>query len=327
MAGLEAMSANQLRKELVEKYDYSEAKVNKITSRNLLAIELQKAILNLEETENNGQAFFSELEEDEKQQEENTEIEDFIEERKLVPRIGSPSWQTYVLAHLQPGEYFEKNGNRYPKCAGLRRVAQVLLGEIVSSKPTQIFPPTPTGDVLQRGCAVVCYEVQIAWRNSELDCLVQNQIQEIRVFAEAADAWVGNTPDPFSAHLIATASSRAEGRAFKKALMLSVHTAEEMLGKDDKKEVVEQLVETNGEFNDDAPITGAQITNIGRLTKRLKIDTIKFITSVYPEHISLDNLTTAEGSSLCAVLNQYQSKGKDSLPIPEELKIVKNEKE
>ena len=54
------------------------------------------------------------------------------------PSIFSDDWNDYVMSHFKSNELIDGN----PICAGLRRVAEFLLGEIVDSGPVQVFPAT-----------------------------------------------------------------------------------------------------------------------------------------------------------------------------------------
>ncbi len=79
-----------------------------------------------------------------------TSIKDVIEGDEIKPT--DPEWNDYVLSHFQENEMFDGR----PLCAGLRRVAEQLLGRVVSSRPTQIFAPT-SGDEIGR--ATVVWEI------------------------------------------------------------------------------------------------------------------------------------------------------------------------
>ena len=68
------------------------------------------------------------------------------------PDPTSPEWNDYVLGLFAENELYDGR----PLCAGLRRVAELLLGRIVISRPTQVFPPT-AGDTIGR--ATVIWEV------------------------------------------------------------------------------------------------------------------------------------------------------------------------
>ncbi len=81
-----------------------------------------------------------------------------VEQKKIL--IGSPEWEAYVLSQLAPNEVEVKDNKTYPKAAGLRRVAQNLLGAFVDSGPVQIFPPVDGGP----GRATVVYEIKIQWK-------------------------------------------------------------------------------------------------------------------------------------------------------------------
>ena len=65
-----------------------------------------------------------------------TSVKDRIVESK--PNPTSPEWNDYILSLFDEKELYDGR----PLCAGLRRVAELELGRIVISRPTQIFPPT-----------------------------------------------------------------------------------------------------------------------------------------------------------------------------------------
>ncbi len=57
--------------------------------------------------------------------------------KNVVQEAGSPSptspdWNEYVLGLFEPTEMYDGR----PLCHGLRRVAELLMGRIVSSRPT-----------------------------------------------------------------------------------------------------------------------------------------------------------------------------------------------
>ena len=53
------------------------------------------------------------------------------------PDITSPEWNGYVMGMFTEKELYDGN----PLVAGLRRVAELVIGPIVFSGPTQVFPP------------------------------------------------------------------------------------------------------------------------------------------------------------------------------------------
>ena len=57
-----------------------------------------------------------------------------------APAMTDPEWNDYVMSMFTDKEMY--NGN--PLVNGLRRVAEVVLGPIVYSGPTQVFPLSET---------------------------------------------------------------------------------------------------------------------------------------------------------------------------------------
>ena len=96
------------------------------------------------------------------------------------PSITSPEWHDYVMQFFQPNELVEGN----PITAGLRRVAELLLGDIMESGPINVVAPSNDDGP---GRATVTYRVTFNWMNSG----------QMRTYADTADVWHGNTDDLF----------------------------------------------------------------------------------------------------------------------------------
>jgi hypothetical protein len=219
-----------------------------------------------------------------------------------MPAYGSKEWNDYIMEKFEKHELFDGN----PTCAGLRRVAEEVLGSIVSSRPTQVWPST---DANGPGRATVVFEIVINWMDSG----------EFRTFAEVSDCWHGNTDDLFCAHPAATASTRAEGRSLRKALKIRCLAAEE-LAKKDIVSIVRQSVSADqgldGEWKEEDTISEPQINFIDAKCKQLDIDVIKFI-NVGSEHYgSITEVSKKTASKMLAALNEYQTKKK---PTPEKI--------
>lgn len=193
-------------------------------------------------------------------------------ESNTMPAYGSDEWDDFVMSKFKKGEVFSMpNGKPTVSCAGLRRVAEELLGDIVVSRPSQVFPAM---DADGPGRATVVFEITIDWFNSG----------RMRTFSDVADCWHGNTDDLFCAHPSATASTRAEGRALRKALRIKCLAAEE-LAKKDVASIVRMSVETSkkpqttleDDWSGDAIISSAQINFIDRKCQQADIDVQSFL--------------------------------------------------
>ena len=219
-----------------------------------------------------------------------------------APSMLSDEWHDYAMSHFKPNELIDGN----PICAGLRRVSELLLGGIIESGPSQVFPATDNDGP---GRATVVYRVVFDWMHSGLP----------KTFSEVADVWHGNTDDLFCAHPVATASTRAEGRALRKALKLRVLAAEELA----KKDIVEIVKEktssktTDGDWNPSEEITVQQKNFIENKCKQLGLDVAKFVISGEYSYSDIEEVNKSIASSMIRILNKYQNGSQD---IPDEVK-------
>lgn len=242
---------------------------------------------------------------DDSEQEESKEvvIEESVGEESR-PSMFSDEWNEFVMAHFHRNELIDGN----PICAGLRRVAEFLLGDIVESGPEQVFPAT---DGSSPDRATVVFKVVFDWMNSG----------QHRVFREVADVWHGNTDDLFCAHPVATASTRAEGRALRKALKLRCLAAEE-LAKKDIVSIVQESVKkapTSGEYEVDQSISTQQVQFIDTKCKQLDIDVMLFINMGSGDYTEIGQVTRDSAKKMIKFLNGYQN----GEPIQESIKGYK----
>jgi|TARA_R100000988_G_C3972192_1_gene152061 hypothetical protein len=212
------------------------------------------------------------------------------------PAMTDPKWNDHVMSMFTDKEMY--NGN--PLVNGLRRVAEVVLGPIVYSGPTQVFPPQRDD---HHGRATVVFTVEF-----------QNGMR----FSEVADCWEGNTDDMFCAYAIATASTRAEGRALRKALRIKAVAAEEMTKKDTAKIVRELSAKkesSDGGYDDSSRMSDAQSNFIDVKCRQLNVNGTTLLTSVFNVSSSR-KISKKVASDIIDRLNTYQQ---DKSSIPEEV--------
>ena len=212
------------------------------------------------------------------------------------PSITSDEWHDYAMSHFHDNELIDGN----PICAGLRRVAEVLLGEIVETGPVQVFPATDNDGP---GRATVVYKVIFNWFNSGM----------FKTFTEVADVWHGNTDDLFCAHPVATASTRAEGRALRKALKLRVLAAEELA----KKDIVEIVKQSVSGDSGDQRISPQQVQFIDNKCSQLDIDGMKFINMGQHTYKSVNDVDKDCAKKMITMLNDYQN---NTIEVSESIK-------
>lgn len=212
------------------------------------------------------------------------------QEESKVPSMLSPEWNDYAMGFFTEKELIDGN----PLTAGLRRVAELLIGEIISSKPVQVNR-IETNDPI--GKTTVVYEVQF---------LVKRDDKEyIKTYADVADVWAGNTDDLFAVHAAATASTKAEGRALRKALKLRVVAAEELC----KKDVSQFLSQQSSQHEE--RIKPEQIKYIDINCKKLNIDVTKFINSGEKVYNSIYEVKRDTAAKMIDIINKIKRGDQD----------------
>lgn len=152
---------------------------------------------------------------------------------EVYPKWGSPEWQKFVMGFFYPEELYDG----YPKCFGLRRVARELLGDIIVSRISHmsVIPQVvidQSGSERTSRAVTIAYELIINFK-TELPVNVFFDINTVnlrneKTFTGVADC-IEDTRSVFGRHPAASAETKAESRALKKALGLSILTAEEKI--------------------------------------------------------------------------------------------------
>lgn len=215
-----------------------------------------------------------------------------------TPQYGSEGWHDFAMTFFEKDEII--NGN--PLCRGLRRVASLLLGDIVSSGPVNVLLNGVENN--NPGRATVVYEVQIAWGGMR---------EDIRSFGDVAEVWYANTDDVFLGHPSATACTRAEGRCLRKALMLNCLAAEELTTDKDIASLIKSSVHSGksvtgalGESSDE-PITSAQKSFLIQKCKQLDLDVMEYINLGEKDYKSLSQVSKRDGIDLIKTLTEIQN--------------------
>lgn len=218
-----------------------------------------------------------------------------------MPSMLSIEWHDYAMSLFHEHEMIDG----HPLVAGLRRVAEVVLGPIIFSGPTQVFPVQRED---HHGRATVIFTVKFA-----------NGME----YAEVADSWEGNTDDMFCAFAVAIASTRAEARALRKALKIRGVAAEELTKKDTAK-IVRDISSTKksseGEYDETSRMSDAQLNFIDVKCKQLNIDGKKLFATFNVD--SAKKVSKKIASEIIDKLNDFQ---RDKSLIPEAIVGYKQE--
>ena len=207
------------------------------------------------------------------------------QEESNIPDMLSPEWNDYVMKFFTDKELIDGN----PLTAGLRRVAEMLIGEIISSRPVDV-QRVETNDPIGR--TTVIYEVQFLVKKGDKEY--------VKTYADVSDVWAGNTDDLFAVHAPATAATKAEGRALRKALKIRAVAAEELC----KKDVSEYLSQQVGQL--DERIKPEQIKYLDMNCKKLDIDVIKFINSGEKEYNTVYEVKRETAAKMIDMINKFK---------------------
>lgn len=223
----------------------------------------------------------------------NTSVKNVVVEN--MPSMLSAEWHDYAMTLFHSSELVDG----HPLVAGLRRVAEVVLGPIIFSGPTQVFPVQRED---HHGRATVVFTVRFA-----------NGME----YAEVADSWEGNTDDMFCAFAVAIASTRAEARALRKALKIKGVAAEELTKKDTAKivrDISSAKTSSEGEYNEQSRMSDAQHNFIDVKCKQLNIDGQKLFKQFRVD--SGQKVSKKVASDIIDALNDYQ---RDKNLIPKDI--------
>ncbi len=208
-------------------------------------------------------------------------------EKNTVPKMGEEGWTDYVISLLRKDEM--QDGN--PTLFGLRRIAQQLISRIVECRTLVKQIPNPTNNFT----ATVVVEVTFTRYAGGPGGL----------WSGAADVSPANCMEEYARHPTATAESRAEGRALRKALGINVHT-------------VDEVGISPVDVNDDGLISSNQVSSIDMMaTTRLNISVSALLNSLGISDRATDELTVKEGIQVLGALQEFFNNPEN---IPEEIK-------
>jgi len=213
---------------------------------------------------------------------------DFAHEEDL-PTPHSPGWTQYVLGQFLDDEVDGQN----PRVEGLRRVASLLVGELIEEGCDLVAGPTESNNY--RACVK-------AWG------VFVDDKGRMKRFEALADAHSENCLEDFATYLVAMADTRAKGRMFRNALHLrKVVAAEE----------VSKTVSTAADVQSGGSIHTGQISMIRLMSDRNNIKITDVLDKLNIQYEMNDNTGDVNLQSL-----SYE----DALATSAEMRKIKEEK-
>ena len=195
------------------------------------------------------------------------------------PADSDPEWSEYLLDQLSDHELI----NGAPTVDGLRRITEKCFGEIIESRSTIIEPPRSDNGLRCTICHTLVISKYRGMRTIRVDGCV--------------DVLHSKTPYPFKDHLVATADTRAEGKALRRALKIRVITAEELQSESEE----EVLVSDEG-------INDQQILAINQLCKRLDVNVESLVKTKSQSAEKINDMNSLEARLVISQLSEFQRK-------------------
>jgi hypothetical protein len=202
----------------------------------------------------------------------------------VAPEPTDKNWTQYVLGKFDVDEMEGES----PRLEGLRRVAELLIGEIVEEGCELVSSPCLDNE--NRACAR-------AW------VVFKTPYSGLKRFEALADACPGNCNPDFAIYPVAMADTRAKGRCFRSALKLKRIIAAE-----------ESCVQINPEESQNTTARTGQITAIRLLVDQLNISISSLLDDMeinYKKHPNgapdLVSLTYSEALIVVKRLNEIRS--------------------
>lgn len=218
------------------------------------------------------------------------------------PCINDLGWTDYVLGLLSEDEKIAGN----PTTDGLRRVFEIALDCYVTEARTEVVQtPDPNNEKRATVVHTISYVLKYIESGS--------QDLKYRSVSGAADVYWGNCDKIYRNHPVAVAETRAEGRAFRRALKLRKVVAAEEISKD---------IDDHPDADTVNKITNNQVNFLDTLSSRLNINVIKLLESNNLETKNIYGLSHDDAVSIIRVLSGYQQNMQN---IPELLIGYSNE--
>jgi len=222
----------------------------------------------------------------------NSEIQDqTFNPVEIDPDESDARWSDFVLSKFAADEMVEdpKTKNRLPNIDGLRRVTKLLIGEVLVSTPKVEKSPTE-----QDRSSTVSYTL-----------ILQRYDGKTVEFGGAADCSPDNTDATYAKHTVSVAETKAEARAFRKALGLKKIIAAE-----------EASMEAPESWQEET-INDMQLLLIDKKCKESDINVIKFMKSGKHVYKHYKQIPRNVASEMVRYINEY---ARDAVKIPDEIK-------
>ena len=203
-----------------------------------------------------------------------------VEDGPKRPHEYDPGWSEYILDNMSDNELIQGA----PTVDGLRRATEKCFGEILQSKSEIVEVPTR-----QNNKCTIRHSLVIRKYSTESVIEVDGCV----------DVLYDKIPYPFNTHLVATADTRAEGKALRRALKIRGVTAEELQNQDE-----DDVMASEEGMNDQ------QILALNQMCKRLNISVVKFVKSQYNEVKVINDVSNMEARVLIGQLSGFQRKPK-----------------
>jgi hypothetical protein len=225
------------------------------------------------------------------------EIQEEVIDTSIIddtPTPQSENWTSYVLTLLRKDELFDGR----PTVDGLRRITEVIVGQIVNREVVFLSPPNKDNNMTST--ITLRISIQILQDN------YWGNHNGIITEEDVGDAGLYNADPPFDKYPSSLASTRAEGRCLRKILRLKIVTSEEISQKAEQSTSLENTTSTSDEWIPSDKISFEQKNVITLLCKQTNINVNDIINSGKEKYNSIDDISKDTGQKIIQYLNKLR---------------------
>lgn len=221
-----------------------------------------------------------------------------VPDEKIPGRL-SIEWSDWLMTKFHKSELVEKEKQKFPRVHGLRRLAQLYVGDIVSSTAECASPPKCLSN---GGIDLTSFIYTVVFIKPNKETVQYSDAADVYYYSKESS----NADATFARFPSALAVTRAEARALRKALGLNTCSAEELAPVLDKgKDIVEKKGKevVSDDYSPDY-IDAGQVHFIKTKCAVVDIHPWKFLNSGAEKYKKLKDIPYTKAVEFCKIVGE-----------------------